>query len=190
MVYIFLNVIICKISFKDAFVELHFQIKRFVSWIEAKRNRFPCPDRGGPVPIPHTGPTATSIIGRRETDASRHTGAQFKAPLNFSVPYKVFQLPQNINDEWDNQGNNYKFFVQNINRKEVNYGYTLFYLCFIQRLLNYYPNYSSHRLYFGEVETSYWVPMVPRGVNLSVGCTPDGRNSSRAHMAVLLRSLF
>ena len=24
-----------------------------------------------------------------------------------------------------------------------------------RRLLNYYPNYSTHRLYFGEVETPY-----------------------------------
>ena len=26
---------------------------------------------------------------------------------------------------------------------------------FVQRLLNYYPSYSTLRLYFGEVETSY-----------------------------------
>ena len=25
----------------------------------------------------------------------------------------------------------------------------------VQRILNYYPNYPTHRLYFGEVETSY-----------------------------------
>ena len=25
----------------------------------------------------------------------------------------------------------------------------------VQRILNYYPNYSNHRLYFGEVETPY-----------------------------------
>ena len=28
------------------------------------------------------------------------------------------------------------------------------YVC-VQRLLNYYPNYSTRRLYFGEVETPY-----------------------------------
>ena len=26
----------------------------------------------------------------------------------------------------------------------------------VQRMLNYYPNYSTRRLYFGEVETSYY----------------------------------
>ena len=29
-------------------------------------------------------------------------------------------------------------------------------LCFAQRLLNYYSNYSTRRLYFGEVETPYY----------------------------------
>jgi len=41
-------------------------------------------------------------------------------PHNDVLLYKVFLLPQNINDE-----------------------------------LNYYPNYSTRRLYFGEVETPY-----------------------------------
>ena len=27
----------------------------------------------------------------------------------------------------------------------------------VQRLLNYYPNYSTRRLYFGEVETPYFI---------------------------------
>ena len=26
---------------------------------------------------------------------------------------------------------------------------------FVQRILNYYPNYPTHRLYFGEVEKPY-----------------------------------
>ena len=30
---------------------------------------------------------------------------------------------------------------------------SVFYL--VQRILNYYPNYPNHRLYFGEVETPY-----------------------------------
>ena len=35
----------------------------------------------------------------------------------------------------------------------------LFYIyVLVQRLLNYYPNYSTRRLYFGEVETPYNAP--------------------------------
>ena len=35
-------------------------------------------------------------------------------------------------------------------------------LCFglVQRTLNYYPNYPSHRLYFGEVQTPHTVEVV------------------------------
>ena len=40
---------------------------------------------------------------------------------------------------------------QNKNREEVNN--RAFVL--VQRILNYYPNYPTHRLYFGEVETPY-----------------------------------
>jgi len=45
---------------------------------------------------------------------------------------------------------------QNINRKEVNYCFaTLFATLFCYKDLNYYPDYSTRRLYFGEVETPY-----------------------------------
>ena len=45
--------------------------------------------------------------------------------------------------------------MRNINRNEVNNSQPFFYLYFAQRLLNYYPNYSTRRLYFGEIETPY-----------------------------------
>ena len=45
--------------------------------------------------------------------------------------------------------------MQNINRKEASYSSTSFLLCFVQRLLNYYPNCFTRRLYVGEVLTPY-----------------------------------
>ena len=44
------------------------------------------------------------------------------------------------------------------NRREVNYCYPLFCYVSIRRLLNNYPDYFTHRLYFGEVETPYSCP--------------------------------
>ena len=67
-----------------------------------------------------------------------------------------------------NQGNNSKFFApkqnkEDVKNREIRYlpDLAIFNLLsifvLVQRILNYYPNYPTHRLYFGEVETLYSV---------------------------------
>ena len=74
---------------------------------------------------------------------------------------KVFRLY--LNDEQDNQGIN---LHQNKNREEVKNreirylpDLSIFNLLsiyvLVQRILNHYPNYPTHRLYLWEVETPY-----------------------------------
>ena len=58
---------------------------------------------------------------------------------------------------------------QNKNRDEV----------LVRRILNFYPNYPTHRLYFGEVETPYYYSL-RFGVGSDAGATggegADGGN--------------
>ena len=35
----------------------------------------------------------------------------------------------------------------------------------VQRILNYFPNYPTHRLYFEEVETPYSYPTMSKDIN-------------------------
>ena len=48
-----------------------------------------------------------------------------------------------------------KSLYQNINRKRLTIVNLFSIYILVQRFLNYYPNYSTHRLYFGEVEAPY-----------------------------------
>jgi len=72
------------------------------------------------------------------------------------LQYKVFRLPRNIN----------YVYKRNINRDDVQ-KWEIRYLpdlsivnlvsvnVLVRRILNYHPNYTTHRLYFREVETPY-----------------------------------
>ena len=55
------------------------------------------------------------------------------------VRYKVFRLFKNIKDELPN--------LSILNLLSV--------FLLVRRILNYFSNYPTHRLYFGEVETPY-----------------------------------
>ena len=61
----------------------------------------------------------------------------------------MFQPPQNINYEQDNLDINSLLTSLLLTSSLV--------FVLVQRILNYYPNYPAHRLYFGEVETAYRV---------------------------------
>ena len=81
--------------------------------------------------------------------------------------YKVFRLPQNINDEWIIRVIILFFLCQNKISDEIKIREIRYYLpdliifnllsvfVLVQRILNYYPDYPTHRLYFGEVETPF-----------------------------------